>query len=125
MNPSASSLLISEPLGEAKGADAVDYTKLTVLAVPTPSRRNTFSSTLKIWAATRLWISRPRRKSAALFSRRNGPKAAIRLRIIRGKERPASFRQERLANLSPKLAANGDVLQVRIARAKPAGGRHV
>ena len=45
------------------------------------------------------------------------------LRIVRGEQQISFFGDERRANLPPQLAADGNVLQVRVGRAEPARRR--
>ena len=49
--------------------------------------------------------------------------AQLDLRVVRGQQYLSFLGDESGANLSPQLAADRNVLQIRIARAKPAGGR--
>ncbi|VTR68523.1 hypothetical protein DESC_710019 [Desulfosarcina cetonica] len=53
-----------------------------------------------------------------------GQDAQFDLGVIRREQLPAATRNEGLADFAPLFGADGDILQVGIAAAQPAGGRH-
>ena len=104
-------------LAQAEGADAVDHAEVdglgraALLGVHLAFR---YAEDLRRHGGVNVMVLRERLLQRVVAAQM-GQEPQLDLRIIRRQQQPTLLRQERLPYLLPLLAADGDVLQVRIA----------